>query len=438
MRLKVLSIRDVAESHACCGCGACAYLAPDQIRMVDTLEHGRRPLVTGSDGSAAADALRACPGIELSHRFDDANPKYIQELTAAWGPVLEVWEGYAADGQIRFAGSSGGAATGLALYCIEKGGMHGVLHISAKPDVPYLNRTVLSTSRDSLMAATGSRYAPASPCDGLWQVEEAPAPCVFIGKPCDVAATAKARQIRPRLDRNLGLTIGIFCAGTPSTRGTLEMLQAMGVPDPRSVTSVRYRGNGWPGKATVTTDDATYELTYQQSWGEILQKHRPWRCYTCADHTGEFGDVSVGDPWYRPIPEGEPGRSLILVRTERGRQVVQAAMSAGYLHLEPANPSIVEASQKGFPSVRGSVWGRLWTSRLMGVVAPSYRRMPMARFWWSRLSMRQKLQSILGTARRVFSKGLLKRVQIVPYEPEVAVPPQERETAHSQMLIGVG
>ena len=430
MRLRVLSINDVAERQMCCGCGVCAYLSPRSISMVDTLEHGRRPLTTaGADfDPGACDALQACPGIELEHMFDSSDRSYIRNLIPAWGPVLEVWEGYATDPEIRFAGSSGGAASALALYAIERGDMHGLLHIAARRDVPYLNHTILSTSRWEILAAAGSRYAPASPCDGLQQVEDAPAPCVFIGKPCDVAGTFKARRLRPKLDRNLGLTIAIFCAGTPSTQGTLEMLERMGVDDLDSVRSVRYRGMGWPGNAVAVTvgggqpGETTHTLTYEQSWGEVLQRHRPWRCHTCVDHSGEFADIAVGDPWYRPPSDGDPGRSLVLARTERGRQILREAVAAGYLFLERADSAIVEASQRGFPSVRGSVWARIWTSWLMGAAAPAYRRMPMARFWWSRLTFRQKLQSVFGTARRVFSKRLRNRVQIVPYQ----IPPRSR------------
>src|SRR5690606_25501257 len=133
-------------------------------------------------------------------------------MTAAWGPVIEVWEGSAADEALRFSGSSGGAASALAAYAMEQEGFAATLHIAAREDVPYLNETVLSRSRQELLARTGSRYAPASPCDGLNLIEESQAPCVFIGKPCDVAATAKARAIRSRLDEKLGLSIAMFCA----------------------------------------------------------------------------------------------------------------------------------------------------------------------------------------------------------------------------------
>jgi len=416
---RLADIKDVAEKQLCTGCGVCAYLSPDEIRMVDALEQGRRPW---TDGHALQDprsreALKACPGVGLAHGPELGAPGTIDELRAGWGPVLELWEGHASDPNIRFAGSSGGAATAIALYCIEAAEMHGVLHSASRSDVPYLNETVLSTERAQLLAATGSRYAPASPCDGLARVEAAPAPCVFIGKPCDVAATGRAADLRPRLREKLGVTIAMFCAGTPSTRATIDMIHDMGVERLEDVTAVRYRGMGWPGLAQVHVKseegEQVHTRTYDESWGD-LQRYRQWRCYVCADHTGQFADIAVGDPWYREIEDDEPGLSLVLARSERGREILRGAVEAGYLTLEARPAQTLPASQPNLMRTRGTIWGRIWTTWLMGGAAPRYRGMPMFRYWLSELSLAQKAQSIYGTVKRVFKKKLLERQR---YEP---------------------
>jgi coenzyme F420 hydrogenase subunit beta len=417
-------IDDVVARQMCAGCGACAYASPDTFEMIDSLEHGRRPrrkreAAARGDG----DALEVCPGIGLAHRPETFPPGLIQGLLPGWGPILELWEGFASDRELRFAASSGGASSALALHAIERRGLYGVLHINARPDLPFLNGTVLSRSRAEVLAATGSRYAPASPCDELGKVVAAPAPCAFIGKPCDVAATAKARLRRPELDEKLGLTIAIFCAGTPSLEGTLEMLRQMGTGEPARLESLRYRGNGWPGRATAVFRDASgerksSELSYQESWGEILQKYRPWRCKVCGDHSGEFADIAVGDPWYREISPDEPGRSLILVRSERGREALRAALSDGYLEAERVAAGVLPASQPNILAGRGAVWGRIWACRLLGLAAPDYRGMPMFRFWLRRLSLREKAASILGTLRRSRRMRLGSRISCEPYEPK--------------------
>ena len=416
MAQRIRGIQDVAEGHLCTGCGACAYVQPSSVRMVDDLDQGRRPLVT--NGADTSEALGVCPGVGLAHGADPAGT--IPELRRGWGPVLALWEGYATDDDVRWLASSGGAATALALHALEHEGMAGVLHIAARPDQPLLNRTVLSTSRAELLAATGSRYAPASPCDGLGRIEEADAPCVFIGKPCDVAAARRAGELRPALGEKLGLTVAIFCAGAPSTRATLEMVERMGFGDRDAVAALRYRGKGWPGNAEATgrgtADGRVERWTYQRSWG-FLQRYRQWRCYVCADHTGEFADVSVGDPWYRPIPEGEPGRSLVLARTERGRRAVEAAIASAALHLEPVEPHILVDSQINLLHTRGAVWGRSLVCRLFGVAAPRYRGLSTFGVWLRDLSLKQRAKSLYGTAKRVFTKRLRHRAKVVEWDP---------------------
>jgi coenzyme F420 hydrogenase subunit beta len=428
MRRQFATVVDAAERGLCTGCGACAYMDSARVRMTDTLTEGRRPVLVdagavSADGDAtrSKEALAVCPGLDQTHEFDRGAWGLDKELADTWGPVLEMWEGYAIDPLTRFRASSGGAASALATYCIEKGGMHGLLHIAQRKDVPYLNETVMSTSRDEIVARSGSRYAPASPCDGLAKIENAPAPCVFIGKPCDVLGAQRARRFRPKLDRNLGLVIGFFCAGTPTTAGTMAMLAKMGVEDPKRLRSLRYRGDGWPGKATavVEKDDGaleTRQLTYHQSWGEVLADHKQWRCNLCPDRTGESADISVGDPWWNGVPDDAPGRSLILVRTERGRRLLRDAVAAGYIAAEPAESWKLRASQKGFPKVRGAIWGRLVALRLMLVASPTHRGFSLFTHWRRELTIREKAKSLLGTARRVVLRNLWRRRPIEPLE----------------------
>ena len=138
----VKTISSVVAGQLCSGCGACAYYRPDDIRMVDTLEFGRRPVVHGS-GAADREALAVCPGPGLAHRPESFAEGVVPSLLDGWGPVLRVYEGWAADETLRHRGSSGGAATALAGFCIERQGMHGALHIRAREDKPLIGLAVV-------------------------------------------------------------------------------------------------------------------------------------------------------------------------------------------------------------------------------------------------------------------------------------------------------
>ncbi len=419
-RKKINGVDDVAAWQLCCGCGACAYVCPDEIEMIDTLEYGRRPrFKDGASGERGALAMKVCPGIELTRAPRPAGQIGGQRFFDIWGPVLGIWEGYAADPEIRFEGSSGGVATALSLFALERLRMHGVLHVRSRRNAPYLNETVFSTTREELLAGAGSRYAPASPCDGLKQIEDAAEPCVFVGKPCDVAALRKAIELRPSFQKKVGLTIAFFCAGTPSARGTLEMIRQMGIVDLSSVVSLRYRGRGWPGMATaqykVNGQVKSAELTYEQSWGDILQKYRQWRCYICPDHVGGYADIAVADAWHRSVTGHQPGRSVIIVRTVHGKEMLEQAIGDGFIEAEAVSHEILPLCRPGQAAYQGELWARVQTLKAMRVPTPDYRGYDLLRLWISNLSVLAKIRSVLSTIKRVFVKKLYQSQTIVPY-----------------------
>jgi coenzyme F420 hydrogenase subunit beta len=386
--------------------------------MRDVEEHGRRPFLREdrevTDPVPAEAGLDVCPGAELGH---DVNPGRGDELSSAarlWGPVRGVYVGFSNDDEIRHVGSSGGVVSALALYCVEAGEFAGVLQTRADREKPWLNESVLSRSREEVLGAAASRYSPASPCERLDLVENASGECVFVGKPCDVAAARRAASVVPELARRLGLTIGFFCAGVPSTRGTVDLLRQMGVEDLDSIRALRYRGHGWPGHWTVHWETESREreaaISYEESWG-FLQAYRQWRCRICPDHTGEFADIAVGDPWHTPPKDGEPGRSLVVARTARGQSVLDAAVAAGYLTLTPCEPDVMDKSQPNLVRGRTALWGRLLGLRLLCCPAPRYRGFRLFRNWLLGGGLPSRFRSVVGTMKRAWQRRLFRKLR---------------------------
>jgi len=403
---KLRTTADIAAWRLCMGCGACVYACPNEaISLIDIVDAGIRPRVDENKCQQCHDCVKICPGIELEHEAFDENA--IDELKESWGPILEIWEGYANDTEIRYKGSSGGITTALALFCVENEGMAGVLHTGTNPKNPLQNVPVLSKSKEELLACAGSRYSPAAPCEKLNWIEEADSPCVFVGKPCDVVALRKSQALNTRLKDKVGLVISIFCAGTPSTIGTLSVLNTLGVTQ-EDVEEIRYRGCGWPGKTAIRikSNGDKREMDYKNSWGSILSKHVPLRCRLCPDGTGELADISCGDAWHRKIKQGEPGCSLVLVRTAYGQEVLRKAIEAGYVELERMRPAVLPASQQSLLKKRQVLFGRLLGMRMMFVPTPFFVGFSLWPNWWQ-LSIPDKCRSVLGTIRRIITKGWL-------------------------------
>lgn len=371
--------------------------------MVQIDAVGKRPeFPKGAEADAAFHDLSYCPGAVVdARRIESGKPQTAAE--GEIGSVLEVWEGYATDQEIRFRGSSGGVLTALALFSLERNHCDKVVHTGRNPDKPWMNSTVTSRDRQELLGRTGSRYAPSSPCEALGQIEQAEGPCVFVGKPCDAAAASVLRDSRDALGRKLDVILSFFCAGTPAAYGAENLIRKIGGA-PKKVEAVDYRGEGWPGMFRVTErGGAVRELTYEQSWAH-LTSYRPLRCNLCPDGLARLADIACGDAWHRYQDDGDPGRSLILVRTEKGRRLLAAAHAAGYVHLERSNAQAVLEAQSGLVRRRKELFGRLVALRIL--------RIPVTRFpgfdlrsAWMQQSIRVKMKTLAGTLRRALQRG---------------------------------
>lgn len=380
--------------------------------MIDVDHLGVRPEFSENVSPASVkEAMLACPTVSsdfgILRRRDDYEPAVDSKTEAAWGAITGIWEGHAGDDEIRFKGSSGGALTAISLYCLEVLEMHGVLHTGQNRDDPIRNKSRLSRSREELLEVVGSRYSPASVCDGLEMVETAPKPCVVIGKPVEIAATRNAMNLRPALEKNVGLTLSFFCAETPPTKATRSLLEKLGVAE-GALKSLRYRGYGWPGYFVTqcASEEPKQHWIYDKTWA-YLQQYRPWAVHQWPDGSGELADISCGDPWYEE-PDGEnPGFSLLVARTRLGREIIEGAIEHGYLTATPAEVWKLEKSQAGLLRKKGAVWGRRQMHRVMGMPNAKFKDVDLFSIWLD-LPFRTKVRSTLGTLQRIWRRRLWK------------------------------
>lgn len=411
------TLADVVDWGLCVGCGACAYACKrGAVRMVHVEDEGYRPVFDDPRCASCTECVGICPGahVDAGRAIGAVEPQ--SEADHEFGPTLEIWEGWASDPEIRHRASSGGLLSALSLYCLEVEGFGGVVHAGMDPQAPWMNRNYISRNRDDILARTGSRYAPSSPCAGLGDVpaQAAPdwaaprGPYVFVGKPCDASAVNELRASRPAVGDQIGLVLTFFCAGAPSTRGTLDLLKELQV-DRRGIDAIHYRGEGWPGRFRVIRDGQPVgrTLSYQESWGK-LTGYRSLRCNLCPDGLGRVADLSCGDAWENFEDNGDPGRSLVLVRTERGRQLLERARRAGYVTLERAGADNVLRAQGNLLARRRALFGRLLAFRLMGVPMPRYEGFSLFRSW---VRQRPAVQAstVLGTLRRIVQRGWYRR-----------------------------
>jgi len=399
------TVADVVKADLCHGCGACSFICPtNAIQMKNIYAHGFRPVIKESLCDECSKCLDVCSGIDLDKKFISESQYCSKATQEDWGPFTDVLEAWSKNNDEHFVGSSGGVCTAIGSYGIENDLAKGVLHIRPDPEAPLENCAIVSKSGKEVQAGAGSRYAPASLCTGLRDVVELDQPVIVIGKPCEIAAIEKIRRISSAIDKNIALTVSVFCGGTPSSMATEMLLDELGVI-PKDVTDLRYRGRGWPGNFSVASVGSTgrSEMSYEKAWGTVLTKHKAFRCSLCPDGTGESADISVGDAWNRETGNGFEGASLVLIRTDKGQEFMDQMTRAERLSVSQGTVEDLYKAQQGLLRRQRHVFAKIFWLRTLGMVAPSFKGLSLFKNYLH-LGLSRCLSSFWRTGRWIWSR----------------------------------
>lgn len=356
---------------------------------------GQRPL-TAAEQQAV---LKVCAGsVQQGAAPVDAEPHRI------FGPMLHLAKGHATDPEIRFRSATGGVLTALAVYLAESGEVEGVLQVGVSAENPLLNEARFSTTREQIVAASGSRYGPSAPLKDIVALLDSGKRFAFIGKPCDVATLRNLARVDPRVDLQVPYMLAMVCGGNPSIAATYNIVRRF-AEDHRDVEEFRYRGHGWPGPTYVRTRQGReHSQTYDETWFSNLTYELMFRCKICADGVGEHADVVAGDCWV--MEGGKPshreagdGWNMHIGRTVRGTQLIEDALVAGYIHEEPFSVAELEAMHDDHGTKKRSVLWRLLGLALTGQPFPDYGALRVVQAGFA-ASWRERWSALRGTLAR--------------------------------------
>lgn len=399
------SIEEVVQNGNCSGCGGCTLLS-SQIEMGISADGFLRPRIAERGRNTALISehdvkrfRRICPGVTVksprsAHHHD------------VFGRYVAAWEAWSNDDDMRYSGSSGGVLTSLANWLVESERAPSVVACSG--DDGNSGRTVplVLTDRESALRSAGSRYAPVSTLAafGLNGISQK---SVLVAKPCEASALSGYLDEVGMELKDRPIVLSFFCAGTPSQLATDELCNQLGIA-PESVSTLKYRGGGWPGNFAVETANGDRgEMTYQESWGKVLGKNLQWRCKICVDGTGADSDIAVGDYWeadengYPKFESGE-GRSVVIARTDRGREIVEAASEASIIQLLPVELDAVAEIQPLQKDRKYTLVGRLLGRGIAGKSIPRFRGYGLLRLAVS--NPQNSFRALVGTIVR--TRGL--------------------------------
>jgi len=308
----------VIQAGMCIGCGACINLCPYFQSY-----RGKTAILFPCDKDKGR-CFAYCPKAEVDpERLSSFlfNKAYDGSPLGSWKSIHISRAGAKVKKQ---SFQAGGTVSALIYFAMRSRRIRGAVLTGHDMKNALLPVPSLATRPAEVFRRSLSRYAAAPTLAALNRAAgEGLRDLGVVATPCQATAIAQMR-LNPLDDPSFkdptALVIGLFCTWALDFRRFEAFLaQRMSVtdivkidipPPPAAVLQVYLK-------------DGMREFPLDE-----IRPLVPESCGYCPDMTSEFADVSVG------VLEGRPEMNTLIVRTERGEEIVREAHRLGYLELD--------------------------------------------------------------------------------------------------------
>ncbi|MBS7630251.1 Coenzyme F420 hydrogenase/dehydrogenase, beta subunit C-terminal domain [Candidatus Bathyarchaeota archaeon] len=346
-------INQVKNLNLCTGCGTCAGVCLNNaIEMKKSESEGLYlPHILQEKCTQCGICSKVCPGYEVD--FNGLNEKIFGKRPEdnSLGNYLSTYVGESCDINVRFNSSSGGLASHILIYALEKQIIDGAIVTRMNREKPLETETFIARTSGEILEASKSKYCPVTSNKVLKHILREDGRFAIIGLPCHIHGIRKAENIYKPLQNKIVLHIGLMCSHEVNFRGTEFLIGKMHI-NKKDVKQIAYRGNGWPGGMSVTLrDNSLVKIPLFGSWHSYWPVFSsffftPIRCFMCPDQTAELADISLGDAWLPELMNDKTGKSIIVSRTEKAEQILSQMKNENLINIRRIPPEKVRQSQR--------------------------------------------------------------------------------------------
>jgi coenzyme F420 hydrogenase subunit beta len=358
------TVQEIVAQGLCVQCGMCAAACPrGAIVMSETPAGLLLASIREERCSRCGACRRLCPGAGLDLQGQAGEDP-------VHGPLRAAFVAHAADDALRCGGQSGGAVAALLLFLIERGHADAALEVAMPADGTLRPLPLRAQTREEILSAQGSKYCPVAPWALLPAVRDDER-LAIVALPCQMHALQLARRRQERLAAGIRFRIGLFCDRTLLYSCIERMIEDAGLAR-CEVAGLEYRSksrSGWPGEVCFTTFSGQKRFHPPSLRTAVKEYFTPPRCRTCFDKLNVFSDLSVGDAW--GVSDAAAGDSVILVRSETGRWLLNEAVAHGYLRAAAIDARLVFRGQDT-DARRANFASFMRAARRMGVPRPEF------------------------------------------------------------------
>ncbi len=264
------------------------------------------------------------------------------------GPLV-VYAAWNLDETIRCLSSSGGLFTALAEHILAQGGSV----VGAAFDDELVVRHIIIETKEELAGLRGSKYVQSELSPNLFSkikncLQQGKS-VLFSGTPCQVAGI---RQYLRKPYKGL-LCCDIICHGVPSPLFLQHYIQYNNDNgDEIKGLSFRDKSKGWKAfgmRQDLKSSKSIYKDLHSDPYLRGFLQNCSLResCYACRfANIKREGDITLADFWcvdkkYPEYDKDDKGTSLILVNTEKGKDLIEAVWSTLFIGAADLDTAIV-------------------------------------------------------------------------------------------------
>lgn len=303
---------EICKQNQCTGCFACVNICPKHcITMVED-EYGFIYPQIDEEQCIHCDA---CKRVCLNHR------------EISYHGTLHTYAAWARSPEERQSSSSGGAASVLAQWVLDQG---GVVFGAVWNDNNEACHACITKKRE-LGRLKGSKYVHSYINDTFMQCKRyllKGSVILFIGTPCQIEGLKGFLGYKEFTNLYL---VDIVCHGVPSHKMLQQHLQRILGKDGNKVYQISFRNKTRFQFTVADSRKMIYKMKY--SYDEYLRSFLEGityrsNCYTCKFARPErVSDITIGDFWGidKTLFEAEEGKgiSCVLIHTEKGQQLFE-------------------------------------------------------------------------------------------------------------------
>jgi coenzyme F420 hydrogenase subunit beta len=368
------NIKQVIDSGLCNRCGTCVGLSLGKIKFRDRTGL-YLPEITGPlTGEEEKTLFQACSGKGFD--FPGEQKRIFGEKTNRHpytGTAIEIYIGHATDEQVRRNSASGGILSAILVWMLEKKMIDGVVTLAMSEEEPWLTKPIIATTKEEILASAQSKYIISSVNEILPEISAFDGTLAYVGLPGQVQSIRLLQKMGHPSVRNIRYIFGPFYGNTLHFSSVKSFIRSFGRKDYREITRLYFRYGEWPGKMRVEFSDGEHVELPKFHANYLIPFHILKNSLLCTDLSNEFTDISGGDAWAPKYEERGKGFSMVLARSETGKDILDRMVSAGALVLDPiTTDDAITMHSHGYDLKKRGTFIRLRFRRLFGQRVPDY------------------------------------------------------------------